>query len=186
MCYETKRLAAAARFWAEALAADPKLGDDRKNGHRYSAACAAALAAGTKNGPNGPSSVTIKREEKAAASPAQGVKPDEIATSSPVARPHSVQGASPPPLSDAERAQLRDQARGWLEAELAAWNSFLASANREGRQAIAGTLKHWQEDADLAGVRGKAALAELPEVERARWASLWNRASALLARASEP
>ena len=34
----------AARLWAEALAADPKLGDDRQAGHRYNAACAAALA----------------------------------------------------------------------------------------------------------------------------------------------
>jgi hypothetical protein len=45
MCYDTKRHAAAARFWAEALEADPKLGDDRQASHRYNAACAAALAA---------------------------------------------------------------------------------------------------------------------------------------------
>jgi serine/threonine-protein kinase len=45
MCYDTKRHAAAARFWAEALAADPTLGDDRQAGHRYNAACAAALTA---------------------------------------------------------------------------------------------------------------------------------------------
>ena len=45
MCYDTKRYAAAARFWAEALDADPTLGDDRQAVHRYDAACAAALAA---------------------------------------------------------------------------------------------------------------------------------------------
>jgi serine/threonine-protein kinase len=44
MCYDTKRPGAAVRFWAEALAAEPKLGDDRQAGHRYHAACAAALA----------------------------------------------------------------------------------------------------------------------------------------------
>jgi serine/threonine-protein kinase len=46
MCYDTKRHAAAARLWAEALAADPKLGIDRRAGYRdrYYAACAAALA----------------------------------------------------------------------------------------------------------------------------------------------
>jgi serine/threonine-protein kinase len=44
ICYDTKRPAAAVRFWAEALAADPKLGDDRRAGHLYNAACAAALA----------------------------------------------------------------------------------------------------------------------------------------------
>ena len=45
MAYDTKRYAAAARLWSEALAADPKLGDDRRARHRYNAACAAALAA---------------------------------------------------------------------------------------------------------------------------------------------
>ena len=45
MCYDTKRFANATRLWAEALAADSKLGDDRQAGHRYNAACAAALAA---------------------------------------------------------------------------------------------------------------------------------------------
>ncbi len=45
MAYDTKRYAAAARLLSEALAADPKLGDDRQAGHRYNAACAAALAA---------------------------------------------------------------------------------------------------------------------------------------------
>jgi tetratricopeptide (TPR) repeat protein len=43
-CYRTKRHAAAARFWAEALNDDPKLADDRRAEHRYNAACAAALA----------------------------------------------------------------------------------------------------------------------------------------------
>ena len=44
MCADTKRHAAAVRFWAEALAAEPKLGDDRQAQHRYNAACAVALA----------------------------------------------------------------------------------------------------------------------------------------------
>ena len=43
-CYESKRFAVAARFWGDALTNDPKLGDDRQAGHRYNAACAAALA----------------------------------------------------------------------------------------------------------------------------------------------
>jgi formylglycine-generating enzyme required for sulfatase activity len=44
-CYERKQFATAARQWAKALAGDPKLGDGRKEQHRYQAACAAALAA---------------------------------------------------------------------------------------------------------------------------------------------
>jgi serine/threonine-protein kinase len=45
MCSDTKRHAAAVRLWAEALAAEPKLGDDRQSWYRYNAACAAALRA---------------------------------------------------------------------------------------------------------------------------------------------
>jgi Flp pilus assembly protein TadD/serine/threonine protein kinase len=45
MCQEhKKRYAAATRFYADAFAAEPKLADDLKGGHRYNAACAAALA----------------------------------------------------------------------------------------------------------------------------------------------
>ena len=40
-----RRRADGARFWAEALDADPKLGDNRQLQVRYNAACAAALAA---------------------------------------------------------------------------------------------------------------------------------------------
>ena len=42
--YDKALHATAARLWAEALAADPKLGDDRQAQHRYNAACAAAMA----------------------------------------------------------------------------------------------------------------------------------------------
>ena len=45
LAYERKKFAVATRLWAEALASDPKLGDDRQTQHRYNAACAAALAA---------------------------------------------------------------------------------------------------------------------------------------------
>ncbi len=45
--YEKTIYAASARLYAEALEADPKLGDDRRAQHRYNAACAAVLAART-------------------------------------------------------------------------------------------------------------------------------------------
>ena len=53
LCYDTKRQATAARYWSEALEADPKLGADRSAGYRYKAACAAALA-GTGRGKDNP------------------------------------------------------------------------------------------------------------------------------------
>jgi hypothetical protein len=42
------------------------------------------------------------------------------------------------------------------------------------------TLQHWQKDPDLDSVRGKEALARLPETERAGWQQLWNEVAALL------
>ena len=45
VAYDQKKFAFAVRFFAEALANDPKLGDDRQTQHRYNAACAAARAA---------------------------------------------------------------------------------------------------------------------------------------------
>ena len=46
--YEKSLHAASTRLYDEALAADPKLADDRQAEHRYNAACAAALAAASK------------------------------------------------------------------------------------------------------------------------------------------
>jgi tetratricopeptide (TPR) repeat protein len=45
IAFDQKQFAAAVRLWAEALARDPKRGDDRQAQHRYNAARAAALAA---------------------------------------------------------------------------------------------------------------------------------------------
>jgi tetratricopeptide (TPR) repeat protein len=66
LCYDTKRFAAAAGFWANALAADPKLGNDRRVQHRYNAACAAALA-GSGQGkddpaPDEPARIGLRRQ----------------------------------------------------------------------------------------------------------------------------
>jgi serine/threonine-protein kinase len=55
MAYLTKRYRDAARLYADALRADPGLAEDLKSGHRYDAACAAALAgAGRGEDPSPP------------------------------------------------------------------------------------------------------------------------------------
>jgi hypothetical protein len=46
-------------------------------------------------------------------------------------------------------------------------------------------LKHSQQDSDLASVRDAAALAKLPEAERAEWNKLWAEVEALLKKAGE-
>jgi tetratricopeptide (TPR) repeat protein len=48
MCYHKRMYAAVARFFADAAAASPRLGNDLQGGHRYRAACAAAQAAAGK------------------------------------------------------------------------------------------------------------------------------------------
>jgi serine/threonine-protein kinase len=140
LCYNSGRYAAAARLWADALAADAKLVDDRQAAHRYNAACAAALAA-------------------------SGAGKDE---------------RSP---DDTAKAKLRQQALDWLKAELAVWAKLLESAPPEAKASIAQTLKHWQDDTDLAGVRGDKAIEALPEADRAPWRALWADVSGLLEKA---
>ncbi len=42
------------------------------------------------------------------------------------------------------------------------------------------TMKHWQQDSDLKGIRDEAALRELSLEERAAFARLWADVAALL------
>jgi hypothetical protein len=143
MAYDAKRHAAAARLWSEALAADPKLSDDRRAQYRYNAACAAALAAAGR---------------------AEGE----------------------PPPDAAAKAELRRKALDWLRAELAACSKVLDSADPKARGAVAPTLQHWKEDADLAGVRDRDALAKLSADERRAWEALWKDVDALLKGEAKP
>jgi serine/threonine protein kinase/Flp pilus assembly protein TadD len=132
---------AAARFYAEAFGAEPKLAE-RLDAHRYNAACAAALAG-------------------------------------------CGQGKDADKLDDKERARLRREALGWLQAELTACGRLLEGGpDAAGPTArVAGLLRHWLADADLAGVRGPEALARLPDAERQPWQALWGGVADLLARA---
>jgi hypothetical protein len=74
--------------------------------------------------------------------------------------------------SEAERARLRPQALTWLRADLAAWGQVLEMQPGPAGAAVHQNLRHWQQDADLAGVRGDA-LAKLREAERRPWRRLW-------------
>jgi serine/threonine-protein kinase len=143
MFYNTKRYAGAARLWSEALESDPNVADDRKAQHRYSAACAAALA-GLDQGEDDP-------------------KPDA-----------------------ATRARLRGQALDWLQTERADWAKVLDADGAQAHSVVTKNLRHWQADADLAGVRDRDALAKLPADERRAWEALWVDVAALVNRAARP
>jgi tetratricopeptide (TPR) repeat protein len=84
-----------------------------------------------------------------------------------------------------KRAEWRKQARDWLRADLTWWTEALPTNPRLG-PSIQKQLRHWQTDADLAGVRDAEALASLPEAERAAWGELWGQVEALRRRAGAP
>jgi hypothetical protein len=136
LCVSKKRFASAARFFADAFAAEPKLTNNPAAGHRYAAACAAARAAAGQSEEAGK-------------------------------------------LEDKKRAHLRKQALGWLRADLDLWDKQGEKGKPPVRTAILKTLQHWQKDTDLAGLRDAAALANLPDAERADFRKLWADVAAL-------
>jgi serine/threonine-protein kinase len=135
--------AAAARLYAAAFTAQPRLADDVSAGHRYNAACSAALAG-------------------------CGQCDDQ------------------PVPDEAERRRWRQQALDWLRADLAWWHKQAESDKPADRVALRQTLARWQDDADLAGVRGEPALARLPAAEREGWRRLWADVTDLLAALPTP
>jgi tetratricopeptide (TPR) repeat protein len=90
-----------------------------------------------------------------------------------------------PNPDDATRSRLRAQARDWLQGELDTWRGL--GDDLKSRPEIVRQLKHWQEDADLVGIRDDKALNLLPETERSAWRALWENVARLLSRLeSEP
>jgi hypothetical protein len=76
-------------------------------------------------------------------------------------------------LDAKEKAWLRGQAREWLQADLVLWTKRTESAKAADRATLRQTLRHWQEDADLASVRDAASLANLAQPEREAWLKIW-------------
>jgi tetratricopeptide (TPR) repeat protein len=95
------------------------------------------------------------------------------------------QGHDARKLSDKERADLRRQALAWLRADLAAWQRLLET-RPELAGALSQTLRHWLADPDFNGVRGREALARLPEPERRAWQALWQEVKVVYLRVAPP
>jgi tetratricopeptide (TPR) repeat protein len=95
------------------------------------------------------------------------------------------QGKDAQKLDDKERARWRQQALDWLRADLALRTQQLNGGPAEAAEA-GGKLAYWQRDQDLAGLRDNAALAKLPEDERAAWGMLWDEVADVLQRAHRP
>jgi serine/threonine-protein kinase len=92
------------------------------------------------------------------------------------------QGRDAPAVDEKGRAGWRQRALEWLRADLKLWEKQAADDPAAVREALA----RWQKDPALAGLRDDAALARLPEAERAAWRALWADVAALREQASRP
>ncbi len=98
-------------------------------------------------------------------------------------------GKDDPPPDESARARLREQALGWLRADLTARGKVLDGGDAKTRQALVKQLDRWKTDADLAGIRDEVALDKLPGGEREAFRTLWADVEALGSRragGSEP
>jgi Flp pilus assembly protein TadD len=86
--------------------------------------------------------------------------------------------------SEEGRARWRRQALDWLGQDLAWWGKALDRGDAKAAAGARQMVRRWLSDVDLAGVRGREALARLPENERKQWERLWSDVDALLGRAS--
>jgi serine/threonine-protein kinase len=91
----------------------------------------------------------------------------------------------PTALDEAQMAPRRRQAIEWLGADLDAWSSNFAADPRLPSADVRRRFARWTEGPELAAVRGDAALAALPDAERAEWVALWAGVRDLLSRARE-
>jgi hypothetical protein len=95
------------------------------------------------------------------------------------------QGNDAVKLDDKERTRLLKQAHDWLRADLVHWTKQTASDRPADRALAMQTLKHWQEDADLAGIRDKDAVTKLPEAEQVAFRKLWADVDEVLKRSKD-
>jgi hypothetical protein len=84
-------------------------------------------------------------------------------------------------LDEQSRAGFRRQALDWLRADLEARQLGQELAKTPWQ--VASDLQCWLKDPAFDGVRGREALARLPEAERQAWHQLWVDVADTLARA---
>jgi hypothetical protein len=87
-------------------------------------------------------------------------------------------GEDAAPLGEAERVAWRKRGIDRFRAVLRWWARDIEARGAEARRWIREMKRH----GDIGGVRGEAALAKLPEAERAAWLALWKKAEELLVR----
>jgi tetratricopeptide (TPR) repeat protein len=83
------------------------------------------------------------------------------------------QGEDAARLDEKERARLRQQALGWLRADLALRRKALQQGRPGQAAAARAALRNWQTDSALASLRAAEGLKDLPAAEQQAWRSFW-------------
>jgi serine/threonine-protein kinase len=91
-------------------------------------------------------------------------------------------GADATDLEEEERARLREQARQWLRADLAARARTLDADPKAAHWRVRDALTRWQHEPDLACVRDPSELDKLVADERKQFLALWAEVAAVIAR----
>jgi serine/threonine-protein kinase len=160
VCQSQGLYLAAARIYADAFAADPKLPEDLTDGFR-------SWVAGWDQPVGRIEELTTECRYPAARCAALAgcglgndeTKPDE-----------------------AERMRWRERAREWLHTDLAVWARTLDGGSRAARHLVRNKLTHWLTDPGLAGVRDVGMVEKLSVQERDQWLALWKEVDEILKR----
>jgi Flp pilus assembly protein TadD len=90
-----------------------------------------------------------------------------------------------PPSDEAARAKLRQQARDWLLADLAAYAKCLDGKDRQAPGLVLNRVAPWKYDPQLASLRDPDAVAKLPAEEQEACRRLWTEVEAVLQKTQE-
>src|SRR5262249_25650933 len=141
VCQFQGRYGAAARLYADAFAADPKLADNLTTECRYRTA--------RVEHPDDDRMEVLNTECRYLAARCAALAGCGL-------------GKDAGSLSAEERTRWRRQARAWLEADLALWAGTLESGSETDRGLVRKMLASWQAEPDLAALSEPPALDQLP------------------------
>ncbi len=162
-CQSRGRYHTAARLYAEAFTADPRLADALTTECRYRS---------TEEEPFYERVESVNTEARYLAARCAALAGCGL-------------GSAAAGLSRDERTRWRKQARVWLRADLDLWVKTLESGSEQDIRLARKMLTRWKAEPDLAGIRELKALDESSAEERNERFALWDEVDAVLRRIAE-
>jgi tetratricopeptide (TPR) repeat protein len=158
ICQAQSRYATAARLYAAAFQADPDLADKLTTECRYRS---------TEDEPFYERVESINTDARYLAARCATLAGGRL-------------GTDAAGLDQAERAHWRQQARAWLQADLALWTKTLVNRTEKDLALARRMLTHWQAEPDLAAIRDLKMLDEVSANERDDCFRLWDEVGLVL------